>query len=280
MDTWGLVVFVYWPGIVLGSALLSMLIHWTFSWSELIFDYVVGILLGVFFARAFESDPSGWDTFFLVFSHGVPGIIQWQSPDTFGSKETFFWWAGFGSMGAVVVCAALDWASHALGPHHWGSVLLSVVQFVLKASFSLFTTAVGALLWIAGLIGAAATSGKDNDEDKVRIGFGGGMLFVEWSQKSPSPGATTLGATINVWVGKLADEDAFRHELYHSRQYIYLRDWMIPAWVVGGLWGLISGAAAGKASLVCFATAHRSQDIGNPMEVAGYRISGPEHCGY
>jgi len=272
VDSFALVVFVFWPAVVLVSALLNMLIHWTFSWSELIFDYVIGILLGVFFFEVFRGDANAAEKFFFIFSHGLLAFIHWLAPTVFGSATTFFWWAAIGTVASVVVCGALDWASDSLGPHHGGSVALSFIQFPLKAIFPLITTVVGVLFFLAGLIGAAATRGR---AAPVRVGFGGGVLFVEWN---PTGGAsaTTLGAMVNTWSGNLAP--IFRHELFHSRQYVYMRDWLIPAWIVGGIWGLVSSAIAGRPAWVCFNTASTTQDLGNPIEVAAYRIGGGNFC--
>ncbi len=110
------------------------------------------------------------------------------------------------------------------------------------------------------------------------IGFAGGMLYVQWSDAAGSSNATTLGGTVQIWNGKLAA--LMDHELYHSRQYIYLHDWMIPMWLVGGIWGVISSAIADPSvKAKCFQAARKGQKgIGNPVEAAAYNISGGASC--
>jgi hypothetical protein len=69
------------------------------------------------------------------------------------------------------------------------------------------------------------------------------------------------------------------HELYHSRQYIYLHDWLTPTWLLGGIWGLFSARAAGKSvTFEFFSAASNSRELGNPLERAAYRISGGSFC--
>lgn len=64
----------------------------------------------------------------------------------------------------------------------------------------------------------------------------------------------------------------FKHELYHTRQYIYMSDWLIPFWLVGAIWGAISGASAGE-DAGRMATAAKGH-VGNPIEIAAYKLPG------
>ena len=70
------VVLVFWPGVVIGCGLLSMLVHWTFSWSELIFDHLAGLVIGIFFFYRTESWAHDAVKYSMVFSTGLPGILQ------------------------------------------------------------------------------------------------------------------------------------------------------------------------------------------------------------
>jgi hypothetical protein len=53
-----------------------------------------------------------------------------------------------------------------------------------------------------------------------------------------------------------------------------LRDWMIPTWIAGGIWGLISSAINGTFSMAAFISAKHDKEVGNPMERVGYQING------
>ena len=48
-DNVWLLAFLIWPAVIIGAALLNMLISWTFSWSELVMDYLIGAVIGVCF---------------------------------------------------------------------------------------------------------------------------------------------------------------------------------------------------------------------------------------
>ena len=140
------------------------------------------------------------------------------------------------------------------------------------------------LFFLAGLFWfivkkAQEDATKPNTKCYVRLGFLGGVPYVEWNT-NVSPGnysATTVGSMFNVWFGSASD--VVKHELYHTRQCIYFHDWMIPFWLLGGLWGMISAAIANAtkapadpdiAVLKSFHTAQRGKEVGNPMERAAY----------
>lgn len=56
MDNFFVLAFVFWPVVVLLCAGINMLATRTFSWSELVFDYVIGLLMG---ERRRDTTPSG-----------------------------------------------------------------------------------------------------------------------------------------------------------------------------------------------------------------------------
>jgi hypothetical protein len=88
--------------------------------------------------------------------------------------------------------------------------------------------------------------------------------------------STTFGWVVHTWYG----QTSLRQELYHSRQYIDMGDWLMPFWVVGCIWGTISAAikmAAGTtgstfdAHLVIGAN-KGDVSAGNPIGVAAYPL--------
>lgn len=52
MDDVYVITFLFWPAVVLLSAGINMLVSWTFSWSELIFDLLIGFVAGIFCSPA------------------------------------------------------------------------------------------------------------------------------------------------------------------------------------------------------------------------------------
>jgi hypothetical protein len=262
MDNFFLVTFLFWPGIIIGAALLNMLISWAFSWSELIYDYLVGIVIGVFFMIGTGGNAGGFLKFLLIMSQGLFGLLYVIGINAFANRTTFFMWSGFFVLGSPLVAGALDRATVAIGTDmNVGGGFLSALIFCLKAPFSLITSGVGILMFLVGIFRSFGKNG--------RVGFLGGQLYVEWDTSSSRNYSTTLGCTIQTWTGQNSANLA--HELYHSRQYIYLHDWLIPAWVLGGIWGLISSAIDGNFSWSKFSRA--DGDVGNPIEVAAYKLS-------
>jgi hypothetical protein len=166
-------------------------------------------------------------------------------------------------IGATLWCALWDRVSVMLGAELApGPFFFSLLLFPVKACFAWITGGIGFLIWIVGMINAIASTGK--------AGFAGGVFFDEFKPGAGSYHATTLGFTVHTWFG----DTPFQHELYHTRQYIYMSDWLIPAWCVGILWGLISAAIASGTTVgtqLAFG-AHASKEVGNPIEVAAYHI--------
>jgi hypothetical protein len=266
MDNVFIVMFLFWPAVVLLCAGLNMLLSWTFSWSELVFDYFIGMLAGYFLFVAAQGSPDGAHSFFFVFSHGFLGLLWLTSEGfrtSFESPATFLWTMAGIRLGATLWAAAWDHVSVALGAKlSPGPFFFSLVVAPAKWLFSSITSAFGVLIWIAGAIWAAAGSGK--------AGFAGGVLFTEFSPGGGGYYATTVGFTVQTWNGNCP----FKHELYHTRQYIYMCDWLMPFWVVGMLWGVISAAIA-QGTSVSYALAigaDASKEVGNPIEVAAYHM--------
>jgi hypothetical protein len=149
-----------------------------------------------------------------------------------------------------------------------GGGLVSSLIFLIKAPFALFTTTVSLIIFflLSGIWVAFART-------KTRIGFLGGALYIEWNSGGASSFATTLGTTINCWVGDLSI--LIRHELYHTRHYMVLRDWFIPFWILGGVWGWLSAPVSKTPfDIRYFQAAHHSKEVGNPLERAAYRKDG------
>lgn len=272
MDNPALQILLLWPTAVIACALLSMAIWKTFSWSELIFDHITGIVIGAIAVAALAPGASPAVKFMLLPSHGLIGLLHLAGVKALADPVTFFWASSLCMLGATVLGAALDHAAVAIGPEPGaGSILLAVLMLPLKMCFAPLTTGVGLLFFLVGAVRALFPNGS--------VGFAAGVVYVQWdtSDKSYSA-ATTLGGTVQVWRGEL--KHLMDHELYHTRQYIYLHDWMIPMWLLGGIWGLISSAVADpEVKLKCFQAARKGQKgIGNPIEAAAYNISGGANC--
>lgn len=263
MDNVLIVAFVYWPAVVLVCAGLNMLVSWTFSWSELVFDYLIGVVAGLFLHYGTQAHPSAIVSFFLLFSHGLFGLLWWVSSGfrhLFHTPAAFLWFMGILRVSATLWAAALDRGSVALGAKlSPGPFFFSLLLIPAKWPFGLITSTPGFLIWLVGVVYAIA--------DKGRAGFAGGIFFTEWNPGSGTESAVTLGWTSHAWNA----DHPLQHELYHTRQYIYMSDWLIPFWVLGILWGLAS-SAIGKESYSYAFNASKTKEIGNPLEVAAWHI--------
>ncbi len=276
MDNVLIVSLLFWPNVVVLCAALNMLISWTFSWAELIFDILIGVIAGYFLFAGTQPDPHPAVSFFFVFSHGVPALLWWIT-DRFADlgqamdPRDFIAWMALLRVGAVVWTAALDRVSTLLGSKlGWGAFFFSFLVAPAKLMFAMVTSAVGVLIWLGGLVWAIASDGKAS--------FAGGVLVDEFKPGSTSGyHATTLGWTVHTWYGKCP----YKHELYHTRQYIYMGDWLIPFWLLGCLWGLISMAIAmaladeAKRKKMSISSQHAfgaDGEIGNPIEIAAYKL--------
>lgn len=266
MDNQYIIAFLFWPAVVLLCALINMLITWTFSWSELIFDYFIGVVAGWFLFAGTEPNPHPANTFFFVFSHGLYAALWWAADSfrkAFSKPETFFWTMAGIRLGATLWCAAWDRLAVYLGSELApGPFFLSFLLLPVKGGFAWFTSAIGFLIWIAGAFNAKFGGGK--------AGLAGGIFFDEFDPGPGNPPATTLGFTVHTW----KHDTPFEHELYHTRQYVYMGDWLIPFWCVGLLWGVISATIASGFSVSYHLAvgADTSSEVGNPIEVAAYHI--------
>jgi hypothetical protein len=284
--------FAAWPGVVIGCALINMLCQWSFSWSELILDYVAGVVIGVLFYAGTDPKAEFAGHFFLVFSQGLFGLLHAMGVEALKERDVLFAVSAGALGGSVLLSGLLDLASLSIDTKpHWGNGLLSILIAPMKLPFSLFTTGVGSLIFLAGLVWYLIRKAQEDQKDpttldRVGIGHIGGVPYIEWSPKSGDARATTLGATFMVWSGKA--KDVVKHELYHTRQYGYLHDWLIPFWLLGGLWGMISAAIANATKsaasvpdigvLCSFSAARHDKEVGNPLERAAYARDGNSPC--
>jgi len=263
VDNVFVVTFLFWPIVMLLCAGINMLISWTFSYSELIFDLLIGFLAGYFLFAGSHAGANGAEIFFFVFSHGLLALI-WVLTDGFAEPTSFIWIMAGVRIGATIWSAAWDYVSVKLGARlDWGPFFFSLVVAPAKMMFSLVTSAVGLLIWLGGLVWAIAGKGK--------AGFAGGVLYTEFSPGASGYHATTVGWTVHTWYGITP----FKHELYHTRQYIYMSDWLIPFWCLGTLWGVISAAISSKHTVSAQTAfgASKTDEVGNPIEIAAYRLS-------
>jgi hypothetical protein len=267
MDSLNQQVFLLWPAVVILSALLSMLTQWWFSWSELVMDYLAGTVLGLFFFLGTQSTAGSLAHSGLVFSHGLWGLLF--VTNTIATRDDLFWIAAGTTLSATLVAGLLDRAAVAIGNNVGGFFLALLVLLPLKLPFALVTSTVGLGFFVVGIY--RRTNEDKNKVPRTGIGLNGGLAYVEWDAAGTGA-ATTLGVSLQIWTGPLAR--VIEHELYHSRQYVMLRDWMIPTWIAGGIWGLISSAINGSFSMTAFISAKHDKEVGNPMERVAYQISG------
>ncbi len=266
MDNIWLASLVFWPLAMLVAALLNMLITWTFSWSELVLDYFAGVVVGVFFTLGLREGAGVVSHIGLTMSGGLFGLLASVDVEALTRPTTLFFASAGAMVGATALTAVFDRITTSLRWNNTGAAIaLSIPTILFKAPFTLVSSGVGMLFVLVGAIRAAASPNGS-------VGFRGGVVYVEWNTANGSTSATTIGCTVQIWGGRF--EHVFPHELYHSRQYIYLHDWLIPTWLVGGLWGWISSAIAGNFSLTAFQAARHDSEVGNPIERAAYRISG------
>lgn len=225
MDQLTFTAFVFWPGVVLICAAINMVVSRTFSRAELQVDYIAGAVAGWFLFHGTRPGADEVDKFFLIFSQGFFGIL-WES-GVFSSAEQFFLIAG------VYKIVATWWAARS-DKKPRKTALRSLFTLPAKLPFAIFTTAVGLTIWIVAKLG------------KRKTRFVGGIFLSEFRPGGRRCSAVSLGATVHTWYG----DTPLEHELYHSRQYIYLGDWLIPFWLLGLPWGMRK----------------------NPLEVAAYRL--------
>jgi hypothetical protein len=261
-----LLMILLWAGTSLVCALLNMLISWTFSWSELVLQALAGAVIGVFFVLGTAPGADALAKFFLMFSTGFFGLLNWAGVAHFQDPLNLYLWTAIWSAAGVLIAGALDRATLAISPSQTvGGGVLSIPIVLLKAPTALVTSAICMLFVLVGSITAAARTATS-------VGFLGGVVYVEWDTPG-NTSATTLGVVVNVWSGRMSQ--VIQHELYHSRQYMFMHDWLIPFWLLGGLWGWISAALASPAwNIRYFLAANHACEVGNPLERAAYRADG------
>jgi len=263
MDNLFLTAFVLWPGVILVAALLNMLVWWSFSWSELVIDYLIGMVIGLCFFYGTADDATALNHFLLTLSQGLFGLLKWVGVSALDDRQTLFVISAACTGGATLLTAALDHAALAVGRRmSVGGGILSFFIFLFKAPFAILTSAVGLLIGLIGVI--VGTINK-----KGGFGFLGGVFYFEWGLSHTH--ATTFGWIVNVFRGRMAD--VIDHELYHTRQFIYLHDWLgIFYFTVAGVWGLISSAVSSLPfDARYFFVAHPAKEIGNPIESVPYK---------
>jgi RHS repeat-associated protein len=174
----------------------------------------------------------------------------------------FVVFSGLSMLFGTAVCAAWDEASMEDGI---GNRILGFLSFAIKFGRSPITSTVGLLI---GFIG---------------IGFGvwgdvswfkGGVIAFEHDAGAEEWefSGLTLGATVNIWHGNVGHAP-FEHELYHSRQYTILGDAFGPAWLLGGVYGMISGKIGGSDDWgSCFYSANPDKGYGNPLEAGAQSV--------
>jgi RHS repeat-associated protein len=224
----------------------------------------VGFVVGVA-AYAINTAISGgsfsWQE--ALFSGLMGAASIWLTYSTFGAGVAII--AGAAMLAKPAICGALDKAAMGDG---FGSRLLGFFSFAIKFASAPYTSSAGLL------IGAFGTGfGLWGKVDW----FKGGVLAFEYSPGSSTFSALTTGATVNIWQGN-STAPSFLHELYHSRQYTYFGDAFIPAWILGGVWGLVTSAIAGKPQWGCFPAANPSGTYGNPLESTAETISAGSLC--
>jgi len=200
----------------------------------------------------------------MLWSGVVGAVSLWFGYNTFGLGFAVF--SGIAMIAGPAICGGLDKAS--MGDS-FGERLLGFISFAIKFARSPITSTVGLL------IGGFGTGfGAWNDVEW----FKGGVIAFEYDKSSSGFSAVTLGATVNIWEGNTSSP-SFEHELYHSRQYTILGDWFIPGWVVGGLYGMISGAIGGSNDWgSCFYSANPNKGYGNPLEAGAHSIERGGGC--
>ena len=120
-------------------------------------------------------------------------------------------------------------------------------------------------------------SSRFNREDRGgRCYTDSGALFFGWGRSGRH--ATTFGWVVNAFKGDIAG--VVKHELYHTRQYIYMHDWLgIFYFTYGAVWGLMSAMIEANSKKTAFDAAYAfrgkasgGEEVGNPIEIAAYRL--------
>ena len=262
-----LLTLVFWPLVVLLAAGLNMLISWTFSWQELVIDIFIGMAIGLCFyfgTTGLTEEHAGVQHFFLSVSIGLFGVLKWIGVETFQDHVTLFWVSSISVICATAICAALDRvALQVIGRE--GDVcsgLWSLLEVGIKAPFGIYTTMVG---FVIGTIGLFVACAKKPDGG---FGFIGGVVYSQWGLAGEH--ATTFSSWVNLFRGKISN--VIDHELYHTRQYIYMQDWLgVVYFTIGAIWGIVSSAISSNPTDLTYSF-RADGNVGNPIEVAAYKL--------
>lgn len=220
--------------------------------------YLVGLTSYLFNAAVSEKSVNFGEMFLAGLAGAATGLIVYN---TFGLKASIT--VGAARLIAPMMTGGLDKASM---DKSFGNRLLGFLSFSTKFASSPITSSIGLL------IGGFGTGfGLWGDVEW----FKGGVIAFEYNKSGFS--AVTLGATINIWQGS-TNHPLFKHELYHSRQYTYFGDMFVPAWVLGGVYGLISSAIADKYQKSCFYSTKPNKLYGNPTEDSAHEIARGGGC--
>lgn len=272
-----LLALVVWPSVMIIAALVNMLVSWVFSWQELVTCHLMGMLSGICFYYG-TVDPSAVPPpevghlahFFLMIATGLFGLLKWLGVEAFQDREKLFWFCAYSTIIATTLSAAFDRiAAQVIGyDEKVGRTLWSVLMFGLKAPFGLITTVVGLLIGLVGLC-FSASRGKGG------FSFIGGVFVTEWGAGSSTDyHATTFSSYVNIFRGGI--KDVMSHELYHTRQYIYMQDWLGAFYfTIAALWGVISSAihAAGSGTFDAGMAFDADGEVGSPIEIAPHKLS-------
>src|SRR5688500_12362305 len=95
--------FLAWPGVILVCALINMLCQWSFSWSELILDYLAGVVIGELFYVGTDRKAEFAAHFYLVFSQGLFGLLHALDVEALKERDVLFAVSGGAIGGAVLI---------------------------------------------------------------------------------------------------------------------------------------------------------------------------------
>ncbi len=207
-----------------------------YSYCEVAFSYIIGVVMGTFWFKVGLGNIEAFSLNGLALLAGMIIVATlWAS---------------------ILDRMAIHWANS-----FFKSMCLSILIAPAKLPFSPMTTLIGFCFWLKG-VSTIKVNGK--------VGFKNGVLWSEYQPAGPGHAALTLGATIVSFRGGTP----FAHELYHTRQYIYLSDLLIPFWLLGCIWGWISAwlSPSHRANITLMMGADSRTEVGNPLEITAHRL--------
>ena len=139
-----------------------------------------------------------------------------------------------------------------------------------------FSTALGLIIGGVGMKTGQVKNVKYQD----------GVVVFEWNPNSSWRGLT-LGTTVNLFGGNTEDE-GYKHELAHVRDFRVLHDSFIPLYIAGGIYGLATSPwkvvnVGGRPIPVpehpsCFFGVNKDRTYGNPLEREAERMHPSDNC--